>query len=520
GKTPIEGSVINTISFSPGFEHDAVLLAGTLEDGMLFSNDRGLTWHSRNFGLLDAAVFSIALSPDFASSGVAFAGTDTAVYHSYNGGRAWKLADFPDSAAPIMSLAVAASFAADRTVFAGTETQGLYRSTDAGASWQALGLPAACINALVFGADGALLAATDGGVFRSADRGESWACVFDQPDVISLAAREGLLLAGPADQGAWLSTDLQTWQPAGSLSARPVVGLALPAGFEEDGLGLMFGPAEGIWRTVDGGRTWEDVNDDLPTLDIRALAVSPNFAADQVAAAASQAGLLISQDGGRQWISATADPAERVVFSPNGKRLAASFSNGEIRTSDDLGKSWRTVPGAWEAGGRVAALAVGNADQFYVAVIEGIGETLSIWQGQPGQFEKVHSQPVGENPVAAFWIPTEALADRPWYAALGNQVLKISSRKGRTAAPAEVFADIERAEAILMLAGVQGQGEQALLAATGRHVYKSADGQSWTLAHDFGDDRAVTVCVSPIYLKDKTLYALLIGGTFARLIVR
>jgi hypothetical protein len=520
GKTPLAGTIVNTISFSPGYERDGRLLAGTLEDGMLFSVDRGGTWQNRNFGLLDAAVFSVAFSPNFVQDETAFAGTDTAVYHSYNGALAWKMARFPESAAPAMSLAVSPSFEQDHTVLVGTEADGLYRSTDAGATWERLSLPAECIDALLFVAAPAVLAATDAGVFRSEDMGDTWECIFDQPAIISLAAKDEVVLAGPAGQGAWLTTDLENWHQVATLSALPVVGLALPSGFDEDGVALMYGPSEGVWRTVDGGATWVNVSDELPTLAIRAVAMSPTFTDDKVVAAASDSGVLISEDGGQHWNAVTSEPAALVVFSPNGKRLAASLSSGEIRASDDLGKSWRAVPGALDTGGKVAALALGNADQFHLAVIEGIGRTMSIWQGRPGDFEKVHSQAVGENPVAAFWIPTAPSADRPWYAALGNQVLKFSSRRGRTPEPATVFADSGQGESILMLTGVQGPGEPVLLAATGRHVYKSANGQSWTMAHDFGNDRAVNVAVASTYLTDKTLYALLIGGTFARFLVR
>ncbi len=282
----------------------------------------------------------------------------------------------------------------------------------------------------------------------------------------------------------------------------------------------MYGPSEGIWRTVDGGANWQDVNDDLPSLDIRAAALSPNFADDHLAAAASDAGVLVSTDGGLHWNAVTGEPADWVAFSPNGRRLAASFAGAGIRASDDQGQTWQPVRGDWPLGGRVAALAVGNTGRLLLAVVEGMGEILSLWQGQPGEFEKVHSQAVGDNPVVAFWVPAEPTADRPWYAAIGSKVLKISSRKGRKPSAVTVIADGDAFENLLMVTGVQDQGEQALLAATGRRVYKSTDGQTWTMVHDFGSDRAVTVSVSPNYLKDKTLYALLIGGTLARLIVR
>ncbi len=231
GKMPLTGSVVNVISFSPDYADDGSLLAGTLEDGIMFSNTRGVSWSSRNFGLLDAAVFSISFSPEFAKDETAFAGTDTAVYHSYNGGRAWKMADFPESAPPAMSLVVSPDFEHDRTLFVGTEAEGLHRSTDAGATWSALSLPAACINALLFRQASDILAATDTGVFRSQDQGDTWSCVLDHPDVISLAAMDEVVLAGPAHLGAWVTTDLQSWQPAENLSVLPVLGVALPEWF-------------------------------------------------------------------------------------------------------------------------------------------------------------------------------------------------------------------------------------------------------------------------------------------------
>ncbi len=519
GETPIEGAVINAISFSPRYAQDGNLLAGTLEDGILASTDRGATWRTRNFGVLDAAFFAIAYSPDFPRDETAFAGSDTALYYTYNGGRAWKMANFPEEATPVLSLALSASYADDHTLFAGTESRGAFRSIDAGASWTALDLPAACINALA-AQRAAVLAATEAGVFRSLDNGQTWDRVLDQPDAISLAAAGEVAVAGFADQGAWVTADGANWAPAGSLAARPVVGLAIPEGFDDDGIALMYGPGEGIWRTVNGGANWEPVNEALPTLDIRSVAVSPSFGDDKVAVAASDEGVLVSQDGGASWEAATSEPAGLAAFSPNGKLLAASFEAQDISLSADLGQTWRHVLAKGQVVGQVLALAVGNGEQVYLAALEGMGETVGFWQGLPGEMEKVHSLAVDQNPVAAIWVPAEAAADRPWYAALGNQVLKFSSRKGRKPAAAEVFEDAGLSENIVALAGVRSHGEQVLVAATGRHLYQSADGQAWSLVYDFGNERAVTVVTPASYLKDKAVYALLIGGTLARVVTR
>ncbi len=86
GQTPLAGSVVNALSFSPGYENDGSLLAGTLEDGALFTNTRGANWLSRNFGLVDAAVFAIGFSRNF--NDFTALPPDTLCYFTYNGVRA------------------------------------------------------------------------------------------------------------------------------------------------------------------------------------------------------------------------------------------------------------------------------------------------------------------------------------------------------------------------------------------------------------------------------------------------
>jgi photosystem II stability/assembly factor-like uncharacterized protein len=117
---------------SPAHEDDGVILAGTLEDGVLRSDDRGETWKRWNFGLLDLAVYSLAISPNFAANETLFAGTETALFKSENGGRSWRETGFPETAPPVVALAL------DRqgALWAGTEQHGLWTSPDDGATWQ------------------------------------------------------------------------------------------------------------------------------------------------------------------------------------------------------------------------------------------------------------------------------------------------------------------------------------------------------------------------------------------------
>ena len=59
-----------------------------------------------------------------------------------------------------------------------------------------------------------------------------------------------------------------------------------------------------------------------------------------------------------------------------------------------------------------------------------------------------------------------------------------------------------------------------LLAGTGQHVFKMSEGKEWRKIHDFGGERAVALALSPTYLKDKTVYGLLLGGSLAQGVIR
>ncbi|MDQ3695647.1 MAG: hypothetical protein M3464_18820 [Chloroflexota bacterium] len=128
---PHPAPLVTCLAVSPAYADDGVVLAGTLEDGVLRSDDRGEHWKRWNFGLLDFSVYTITPSPAFAQDDTLLAGTETALFKSENGGRSWRETTFPESAAPVLALTVD-----DRgTLWAGTDGHGIWHSTDDGASW-------------------------------------------------------------------------------------------------------------------------------------------------------------------------------------------------------------------------------------------------------------------------------------------------------------------------------------------------------------------------------------------------
>jgi len=168
------------LAISPSFESDGMAFAATMEDGVFRSWDRGTSWASWNFGLLDLGVLSLAISPGFAVDGTLFAGVESGIFRTTNSGRSWLELSFPIEYAPVLSLALSPEFATDRTIVAGTESQGIFRSTDAGDTWQqVMGGDTTCaVNQIVCatgGAGGARFVALSGmSLPYSADAGQTW----------------------------------------------------------------------------------------------------------------------------------------------------------------------------------------------------------------------------------------------------------------------------------------------------------------------------------------------------------
>ncbi len=515
--TPMPDPAILCFCFSPNYRSDGIILAGALEDGVYYSDSRGERWSYRGFGLLDAAIYSLAISPDFAHDEMIFAGAESALYHSYNGARAWKALDFPEEATPVLSLAISPHFAGDQTLYAGTEQEGLYRSTDRGASWRKTALPAACVNALaVAPEDGALYAATNAGLFCSGDGGEQWRCLLDKADALCLAASDDLLITGLVEQGAWLTRDRAIWQPSFPLPARSLTGMALSPQFDRDSTAFLYGPHEGIWRTVDGGHSWRCLNEELPSLDIHSLALSPAFAQDRVLVAAAGEGLLISADGGDDWSLAVETPAALAAFSPGGAFVAFATRAGEIQVASGVEGPWRRAPIADGALGHVLALAIDDQGRLRAATIDPAGEWVTLWAGEPGRLEQLLRQPASPMPVVRLWGHAHDDWGAPWYASLDHQVWEVRPSSDGHGGAARPLFEVADGGKVVALLGSQTQSGMAFFACTGQTLYQTSGADSWTAIHDFGDERAVALDLSPSYPDDPTAYALLLGGAFCQ----
>lgn len=283
----------------------------------------------------------------------------------------------------------------------------------------------------------------NGGVWKSEDYGRTWNPIFDDqptgsigdiavspnhPNIIYVGSGEGLhrpdLSVGDGifksmDGGkTWKHMGLDDVQQVGRLIVHPTN----PDIVFVSGLGHPYGANEmrGIFRTVDGGKTWEKVfyiNHNTGSIQIEFDPTNPQILYanmwehlegpwENAAFSGPNSGLFKSTDGGTTWRQLTTGlpGAEqglgRIGFGisqSNPKRLFATVDakvNGGIYRSDDAGDSWALVQTdrrLWGRGGDFGEIRVHPTDEntVFVANVAAYkstdgGKTWWSFKGAPG----------------------------------------------------------------------------------------------------------------------------------------
>lgn len=158
-----------------------VMYAGT-EMGCYRTDDGGDHWRQLDSEMNNTPIWALAIHPHHPNT--VFAGTcPSALYRTDDGGTTWtKLAaQIETDCPPIIHTRVTTIVVDptdDRTIWAGVEIDGVYRSTDGGATWTSHkeGLNSLDIHGLTVipGTPKMLMAATNRGVCTSTDNGETW----------------------------------------------------------------------------------------------------------------------------------------------------------------------------------------------------------------------------------------------------------------------------------------------------------------------------------------------------------
>ncbi len=263
------------------------------------------------------------VSPAYDQDATLFATLGQGVYRSR--GKPWRWERLPiDSDIPIGSVAISPNFAANRTVLIAGDYRAprLLVSGDAGDTWSPIRPPIEITQSVTMrvaiGPDDVWWAWIDyDGLYRSADRGESWTQLISRSDAMAQSlvfspdyARDGTFWIGLLYGTIYKSNDFgQTWAAApNGLPIDPVWtrALAFSPDYARDRT-LYLGTDNGLFRSTDAGATWAQIDAGLPLPKtglqmITAVAISPAFATDHTLLVATQdGGLSISRDRGNTW---------------------------------------------------------------------------------------------------------------------------------------------------------------------------------------------------------------------------
>jgi photosystem II stability/assembly factor-like uncharacterized protein len=287
------------------------------------------------------------------------------------------------------------------------------------------------------------MAANNGGVWKTTDYGRTWDPIFDDqptgsigdiavapsnPNVIYVGSGEGVQRPDlSVGDGVYKSTDAgKTWKNIGLRDGLQIGGLAIDPKDENKVfvavLGHPYGAntERGVYRTKDGGATWERVLYKDENTGAVQVTIDPNNSnivyADLWAARqgpwengawqGKESGLYKSVDGGTTWKKLTRglptvdQELGRIGFCiapSNSNRLYATVDAGDfggIYRSDDAGENWTRVSADgrhWSRGSDFAEVKVHpqNPDIVFSANVvtwksEDGGKTWTGFRGAPG----------------------------------------------------------------------------------------------------------------------------------------
>jgi photosystem II stability/assembly factor-like uncharacterized protein len=319
------------------------------------------------------------------------------VWKTINGGNTWFPIFDQTHVGSIAEVVVAPSnpnivYVATGELLRQTNSEGIWKSTDAGATWAYIGLkesrtnPSMLVdphdaNIVYVAALGDFVPGESRGIFKTTDGGKSWRKAFYKDDKTS-------------------PTELD-FDPSDSRTIFAVIRPIPPMRGEK--------PVEGIDSTIlkstDAGETWTPLEEKgLPTerRERIGIAVAPATSGKRVFALMKQ-GLFRSDDGGANWQQITKDPRilgseyfGRVYSDPKNPEVVYVMQTSTYRSIDGghTFTGWKGTPSGeddhvlWIAPEDPTRILMGT-DQGGVITLDD-GKTWNTWFNQPtGQFYRV-----------------------------------------------------------------------------------------------------------------------------------
>lgn len=288
------------------------------------------------------------------------------------------------------------------TYYMGTTGGGLWKTTDAGQKWSnisdgffetgsvgAVAVAPSSPNVVYCGmgehAPRGVMTSYGDGMYKSLDAGKTWQKIGleqtqhiariivdpSNPDIVYVAA-QGALYAPNEERGIYKTLDGgETWEKVlfvntltgcSELSMDPNSPQTLYAAMWEHqrkpNMVVSGGEGSGLYKSTDGGKKWVQIHDGLPKEKGKmAIAVSPAnsdkvYALIESDSNKDQGGLFVSDNGGESWTMVSGDNRliqrawyyTEVFLDPNNENVVYVLSASAYRSIDG-GKTWTEITG-------------------------------------------------------------------------------------------------------------------------------------------------------------------------------
>ena len=488
------------------------------------------------------------LSPNFLEDGIAFSISRGILLKSVDGGLSWtRIVRGLDNTSDLVSIHVSPS--EPETLFLASNGDGIYKSTDQGASWARVnaGLGSADVRLVVSSPrtpDLAFAAGGTAGLFRTTDGGSTWGAVtaFGDVSVRSIAFSpepDGPVMLGDAEGVVHRSDDGgETWLSSRLDGAGPVRAIAVSPTFESDGTFFVGTDQDGIFRTTDAGSSFTPVNIGIDDLAISSVVVSERFDSDSAMWASTQdSGVFSSVDGGTTWERTseglTNDPQAgspgyedrpsygtlSVSADSDGRRtmLLAGFAG--LFRSTDTGREWQELETLSSTIVVGLAVSPSYASDSTVAVTTYInGAFLSedggtTWTAANDGLEETNASRKAPDRVARLYGITFSPAyasDRTIFSATSSKFLR-STNSGRTWSQTvpEGTSTEDRPRQLTIIVSPGYEDDKTILLGDGStgEVFLSTDGGRTFSARGTVGGLIRSIVASPEFATDNALFA-------------
>ena len=295
------------------------------------SADAGQNWNHSGTCENCGSVYDVVVEPDNSTN--IWLSADSGVHLSDDGGANWSdnlLTNLSSAGSATIGLSINPTNS--EIIIAATSSSGVYRSADKGETWKQsnTGLGELHTHQVEFALSdpNIIWLTTHDGVYQSTDTGQTWTrrdngWKYTFTDALSIDPYDSdVVYVGTA-------VELQTAHAN-----------HINTGIHEGG---------GLYKTVNGGEDWLQIDQDMEESSVVAMATHPYLPFSLWVGDKAGRGAFVTPDAGETWLHATWSGAHYpMVFAfshsfPSKHFLSSAMTGEELTVSDDGGLNWRSL---------------------------------------------------------------------------------------------------------------------------------------------------------------------------------